>query len=76
MPGFLIELDNGKRLVLKITSEESEQNRVKRIALDARGCAVNARGGFGTWCWDVVKAEPSKVDDVLPRSECRGVGTD
>ena len=27
--------------------------------------AVNARGGFGVWCWDVVKAEPSKVDDIL-----------
>ena len=27
--------------------------------------AVNARGGFGTWCWDVVKAEPSKLLDVL-----------
>lgn len=33
------------------------------MALDAR--VVNARGGFGTWCWDFVKAEPSKVDDVL-----------
>ena len=65
VPDFLIELANGKRLVLEIKGEDSEQNRVKRMALDAWVRAVNARGGFGTWCWDVVKAEPSKVDDVL-----------
>ena len=65
VPDFLIELANGKRLVLEIKGEDSDQNRVKRMALDAWVRAVNARGGFGTWCWDVVKAEPSKVDDVL-----------
>ena len=65
IPDFLIELANGKRLVLEIKGEDSDQNRVKRMALDAWVRAVNARGGFGTWCWDVVKAEPSKVDDVL-----------
>ena len=37
----------------------------QRMALDAWVRAVNARGGFGTWCWDVVKGEPSKVDDVV-----------
>jgi type III restriction enzyme len=65
VPDFLIELANGKNLVLEIKGEDSDQNRVKRMALDAWVRAVNARGGFGTWCWDVVKAEPSKVDDVL-----------
>ena len=65
VPDFLIELANGKHLVLEIKGEDSEQNRVKRMALDAWVRAVNARGGFGTWCWDVVKGEPSKVDDVV-----------
>jgi hypothetical protein len=37
----------------------------KRLALDAWMRAVNARGGFGVWYWDVVKVEPSKVDDFL-----------
>jgi type III restriction enzyme len=33
--------------------------------LDAWVRAVNARGGFGVWCWDVVKGEPARVDDVI-----------
>ena len=27
--------------------------------------AVNQKGGFGTWCWDVVKEEPSRMHDVI-----------
>jgi type III restriction enzyme len=63
VPDFLIRLTNGKHLVLEIKGEDSDQNRAKRLALDAWVRAVNSRGGFGTWCWDVVKGEPSKVDD-------------
>jgi type III restriction enzyme len=65
IPDFLIRLANGKQLVLEIKGEDSDQNRNKRLALDIWVRAVNARGGFGTWCWDVVKAEPSKVDDII-----------
>jgi type III restriction enzyme len=65
VPDYLITLANGKRMVLEIKGEDSDQNRAKRLALDAWVRAVNARGGFGVWCWDVVKGEPSKVDDVI-----------
>lgn len=65
VPDFLIRLANGKQLVLEIKGEDSEQNRAKRMALDAWVRAVNSRGGFGTWCWDVVKGEPAGVDDVI-----------
>lgn len=65
VPDFLIQLANGKNLVLEIKGEDSDQNRHKRLALDAWVRAVNARGGFGTWCWDVVKGEPSKAVDVI-----------
>lgn len=65
VPDFLIKLSNGKQLVLEIKGEDSEQNRAKRMALDAWVRAVNSRGGFGTWCWDVVKGEPAGVDDVI-----------
>ncbi|WP_374494435.1 BPTD_3080 family restriction endonuclease [Zoogloea sp.] len=65
VPDFLIRLANGKHLILEIKGEDSDQNRSKRMALDAWVRAVNTRGGFGTWCWDVVKGEPSKVDDVI-----------
>ena len=65
VPDFLIRLANDKHLILEIKGEDSDQNRTKRMALDAWVRAVNARGGFGTWCSDVVKAEPSKIDDVI-----------
>lgn len=65
IPDFIIRLANGKLLVLEIKGEDSDQNRAKRMALDAWVRAVNSRGGFGVWCWDVVKAEPAKVMDVI-----------
>lgn len=65
VPDFLIRLASGKQLVLEIKGEDSDQNRAKRVALDVWVRAVNSRGGFGTWCWDVVKAEPSKFEDVI-----------
>ncbi|WP_139558009.1 BPTD_3080 family restriction endonuclease [Methylotetracoccus oryzae] len=65
LPDFLIRLANGKFMVLEIKGEDSDQNRSKRLALDAWVRAVNDRGGFGTWCWDVVKGEPSRLIDVI-----------
>ncbi len=67
IPDYLIRFANGKQLILEIKGEDSDQNRAKRQALDTWVRAVNARGGFGTWCWDVVKEEPSKLLDVLGR---------
>lgn len=64
VPDFLIRLSNGKTLVLEIKGEDSDQNRAKRSALDAWIKAVNSRGGFGIWCWDVA-FEPSKVHDII-----------
>jgi len=34
-----------------VKGEGSDQNRAKRMALDAWVWAVNSRGGLGTWCW-------------------------
>lgn len=64
VPDFLIKLTNGKTLILEIKGEDSEQNRAKRAALDTWAKGVNAKGGFGVWCWDVV-FEPAKIRDVL-----------
>lgn len=64
IPDFLIRLTSGKTLVLEIKGEDSEQDRAKRSALDAWVKGVNAKGGFGVWCWDVA-FEPSQVHDVL-----------
>jgi len=65
VPDYLVRLANGKMLVLEIKGEDSEQNRKKRLALDAWVQAINTRGGFGVWCWDVVMGEPAQMDDVI-----------
>jgi type III restriction enzyme len=64
VPDFIIRLVNGKTLVLEIKGEDSDQNRAKRSALDVWVKGVNAKGGFGVWCWDVA-FEPAKVHDIV-----------
>lgn len=64
IPDFLIRFKNGKTLVLEVKGQPSDQNRAKHKAMEAWVEAVNGKGGFGTWCSDVV-FEMSKVDDVL-----------
>ncbi len=66
VPDFLIKLVNGKMLVLEIKGEDSEQNRAKRAALDAWVKAVNAKGGFGVWAWDVA-FQPAQMQDVIAK---------
>lgn len=65
VPDFLIRYPNGKTLVLEIKGQDSDQNRAKREALSVWVDAMNHKGGFGNWCWDVVKEEPSKMHDVV-----------
>jgi hypothetical protein len=66
LPDFIVRLANGKTLVLEIKGEDSPQNVAKRDALKLWVDAVNAKGGFGTWCWDVA-FEPAQVHDILRR---------
>jgi hypothetical protein len=67
VPDFLIRLTNGRTLVLEIKGEDSEQNRAKRSALDAWVRGVNAKGGFGVWCWDVA-FQPAQIQDIVARA--------
>ncbi len=66
LPDFLIRLSNGKTLVLEIKGEDSAQNRAKRAALAVWVEAVNAKGGFGVWGWDVA-FQPAQLHDILHR---------
>lgn len=70
LPDFLIRMTNGKTLVLEIKGEDSEQNRAKRASLAAWTDAVNAKGGFGAWCWDVA-FQPAQMADILVRHGSR-----
>lgn len=67
IPDFLVRLANGKTLVLEVKGEDSEQNRAKRSALDAWVKGVNAKGGFGTWCWDVA-LQPAQIHDIVEKA--------
>lgn len=64
VPDFLIRLANGKTLILEIKGEDSEQNKAKRVALNGWVQAVNSKGGFGSWCWDVA-FQPAQMQDIV-----------
>ncbi len=64
VPDFLVRLANGKTLILEIKGEDSPQNKAKRQALEAWVQGVNAKGGFGTWCWDVA-FEMATIQDII-----------
>ena len=66
VPDFLIRMKSGKTLVLEIKGEDSEQNRAKRAALDVWVKGVNAKGGFGAWCWDVA-FQPAQIQDLVAK---------
>jgi type III restriction enzyme len=66
LPDFIVRLANGKTLVLEIKGEDSPQNVAKRDALKLWVNAVNTKGGFGTWCWDVA-FEPAQVHDIVQK---------
>jgi type III restriction enzyme len=66
VPDFLVRLRNGKTLVLEIKGEITAQSRAKHVALATWIEAVNAKGGFGTWCADVVD-EMARLHDTLVR---------
>lgn len=52
-PDFIIEMNNGKKLVLETKGHDDEQNRVKRQALARWVEAVNQAKVFGEWHWAV-----------------------
>ncbi|MBL6750468.1 MAG: DEAD/DEAH box helicase family protein [Nevskia sp.] len=68
LPDFLIRLGNGKTLVLEIKGQDSPQDQEKRSALSLWVTAVNTKGGFGVWCWDVA-FEPAQIQDIIARHE-------
>ena len=68
IPDFIVRLANGRNLVLEIKGEDSPMNSAKRDALALWVKAVNAKGGFGSWCWDVA-FKPAEIQDILSRHD-------
>jgi len=53
LPDFLIQLDNGKTLILETKGQETRRDKEKRKALSEWVSAVNSMGEYGEWCNDV-----------------------
>jgi len=68
IPDFIVRLTGGRNLVLEIKGEDSPMNSAKRDALALWVKAVNAKGGFGSWCWDVA-FRPAEIQDILSRHD-------
>lgn len=66
LPDFIVRLNNGLNLVLEIKGVDSPQDQAKREAVRQWTAAVNEKGGFGRWAFDVA-FEPAKVHDILAR---------
>ncbi len=65
-PDFIIRMKSGDYLVLETKGQDTEQNKTKRRFLDEWVNAVNTKGGFGRWSWDVSK-DPGDIKDILAR---------
>ncbi|WP_130406918.1 hypothetical protein [Thalassococcus sp. S3] len=66
VPDFLVELINGRTLILEIKGQDSPQKRAKKDALDQWVAAVNQAGGFGQWCGDIAFA-PHQLQDIIEK---------
>ncbi|WP_315863137.1 BPTD_3080 family restriction endonuclease [Thermosynechococcus sp.] len=65
-PDFLVRLNSGDMLILETKGQNTEQDEVKRRALEKWCKAVNAHGGFGRWRAAVAKT-PGEIRDTLIR---------
>jgi type III restriction enzyme len=64
LPDFLIRLANGVTLILEIKGQDTPQDKAKRDAIKLWVKAVNAKGGFGRWAFDVA-FQPAQIQDKL-----------
>lgn len=64
-PDFLIRLRSGSLLVLETKGEETQQDRVKRKAMQEWINAVNQHGGFGTWLPPALSRHPDDIPEIL-----------
>lgn len=66
LPDFLIQLDNGKTLILETKGQETRRDKEKRKALSEWVSAVNSMGEYGEWCNDV-SYNIADVDGIIAK---------
>jgi len=72
-PDFLIQLINGKKLVLETKGQETRRDIEKRKALAEWIEAVNGLGDYGEWCCDV-SYNVADVDGILKKYSAQTKG--
>jgi len=66
IPDYIIELNNGDKLILEVKGQDNDENRVKREFLNLWIRAVNETNRFGKWHWAVV-FNSSEIYDILEK---------
>lgn len=69
-PDFIVRMKSGEHLAIEVKGMDTEQDRVKRRALNDWVSAVNAHGGFGIWHW-AVSHNPGDIHDILRKHSAR-----
>lgn len=65
-PDFLIKLDNGTTLVLEVKGRETEEDKIKSVALREWIRAINDVKEFGHWVSDI-SYSPKDVDGIIEK---------
>lgn len=65
-PDYLVQLANGKMLVLEVKGQDDHEQQTKREFLSEWVRAVNGHRGFGTWSSDVSR-NPTDIHEILAR---------
>lgn len=66
LPDFIVRLTNGVNLIVELKGQDSPQDKAKRDETNRWVDAINAKGGFGRWSFDVA-FQPAQVQDLLAR---------
>jgi type III restriction enzyme len=64
IPDYLVRLSNGKTLLLEVKGQVTEQEEAKWSSTRKLMAAINGKGSFGRWEFEVV-TDMAKVHDVL-----------
>ena len=65
-PDFIIQLTNGKYLLLEVKGQNDDRSKTKRLFLREWIEAVNVHGGFGVW-HEAVSYSPGDLNGVLEK---------
>lgn len=63
-PDFILQLNDGKHLIIETKGQDTQQDMTKREFLDEWVRAVNKDGRFGKWEWDVSK-RPDDIEGII-----------